>query len=132
MRYNLIIIFRKGHIWEFSYPYFSLYIIGRTIIWYIVKCWSLWIFQKCIFIRACFRQQSIQSSATDCLTCLCPVYMNRVLGHETCKVTVFHLWAYWASRPHQSPLLIIKLRLHFLWRSEYRSMKLYCCWSLDL
>ena len=35
---------------------------------------------KCILILLCLRQQSNKSSATECITFLCPGYMNRVIG----------------------------------------------------
>ena len=57
----------------------SFYIVAKSMISYIITSWWLSICYKCILIRVCFRQQSNQSSLTECLTYLCPVYTNQVL-----------------------------------------------------
>ena len=89
--YEMLLIFHYQKFEPYlviTIPYCSFYIVGKTIILCIVKCPWLWICYKCKFIRVCFQQQLSQSSTTECLTFLCPVYINRVLSVSWTKFSV--------------------------------------------
>ena len=54
--------------------------VGKTIIWSIVKWWWFWACYNCIFVRVCFRQQSITYLylIPDCLTSI--QWLRRLFG----------------------------------------------------
>ena len=70
MRYNLSNILERT-------------IFGNYHVHRIVKYGLLSICYNYVFMRVCIRQQSNQSSATVCLTFLCPGYINRILARLT-------------------------------------------------